>query len=286
VGVDLSGKALWTYSEKDNKNIQLSGGDVDLGQLPDVDIGGGNFITIEELAILVGQNSEAIDDLKDRVTQNETDISANSGLIASNTSAIAALDVRVEALEKWQEDMEQAIGNLVIGLDEMQKQIDLNTTGVGENADEIQKLWAEIGLVEGGVNYAGNYNAGTNLISTVSDYAASLDVEAGQTLASNVGDKQKGLFFIVTTPGTLQNSGGDGSQDNQECFVGDWLICDGTKYVLASYQMETVSFGQLAGDPYDNDALKAALEAKVSRDNDKIEGGTYSPARTYANRND
>jgi len=286
VGVDLQGKSIWTYSQNEGKNIQLSGGDVDLGQLPSVDIGGGNYVTLAELAILVGQNQTEIDDLKGLVSQNETNIGLNAGLIADNTTEIGRLDGRVTALEEWQKDSEQAVANLVIALEAMQVQIDDNTTAHLANAGEIEKLWAEIGLIEGGLNYAGNYNAATNLIASVSDYADSLNVAAGETLGANVGDAQKGLFFIATTAGTLQNSGGDGSQDGQEVYVGDWLICDGTKYVLASYQMETVSFGQLAGDPYDNDALKAALNEKISRTNDTIEGGTYTPARTYANRND
>ena len=286
VGVDLQGKSLWTYSQNEGKNIQLAGGDVNLEQLPDVDIGDGNFVTIEELAIIVGQNQADLDELEGRISTNEGNISTNAGGISANATEIGKLDGRVTALEGWQKDSEQGIANLILELESMNEQIDLNKKAHEANAGEITKLWAEIGLVEAGLQYAGNYNAQTNLIATVSDYAASLGVETGQTLSANVGQAQKGLYFIATAAGNLQNSGGDGSQDNQDVYVGDWLICDGTKYVLANYQMESVSFGQLGGDPYDNDALKLALDAKISRDNDVVEGGTYTPARTYANRND
>ncbi len=286
VGVDLQGKSIWTYSQNESKNIQLSGGDVELGQLPDVDLGGDNFVTIEELAIIVGQNQTDLADLEGRVFANEGDISTNKDGIAANLTAIGKLETSVEALEKWQEETDQWISNLTIELERMNGEIGANTTAHETNAAQIELLWNEIGLVEGGLQYAGNYNCGTNLISTVSDYAASLQVEAGQTLGANVGDDQKGLFFIATVAGTLQNSGGDGSQNGQEVYVGDWLICDGTKYVLANYQMETVGFEQIGGDPYENEKLKIALDAKISRVNDVIECGSYTPARTYANRND
>ena len=284
VGIDLTGKALYTSTDGTDI-VQLSGGEVNLGQLPDVDLGGDNYVTIEELALIVGQNQTDIDSLKGRVDQNETDIATNKDGISANATEIGKLDGRVKDLEAWVETHEADVGNLLIALDGLQTQVDNNETRSKDNASEITKLWNEIGLVEAGLQYAGNYNASTNLIATVSEYAASLGVEAGQTLSANVGNAQKGLFFIATTAGTLQNSGGDGSQDGQEVYVGDWLICDSSKYMLASYQMENVSFEQLGGDPYDNDALKAALEAKISRDNDVIEGGSYIPKNSYANRN-
>ena len=274
IGVDISGKSIWTYNGKDN--IQLSGGSIDLGQLPDVDIGGGNYLSIEELAILVGQNQSDISDLEERVTINEGEIKDNATNISNNSNSIVSLTDRVIALEAWQGEHEAAFQNLLLRIDGIEQDVGANTSAHTENAKQIGLLWAEVGLIEGGLSFAGTYDALLNQIDTVSAYADSLGVSSGSSLDSNVGEAYTGLYFIVDRPGTLNNTGGDGSEDQKEAYRGDWLICDGTKYVLANYQMETVSFSQLAGDPYDNDKLEIALDAKISRDNDKIEGGNYT----------
>ena len=274
IGVDITGKSLWTYNG--TTNIQLSGGSIDLGQLPDVDIGGGNFITIEELAILVGKNESDITELEVRVSTNEGDISTNAGAIAGNTTDIGKLDVRVKTLEDWKLAHEAEFANLLLRIDGIEGDIQSNTDAHVENAKQIGLIWAEVGLIEGGLSFAGTYNASTNKVASVSSYAATLGVTEGSTLNDNTGLDQTGLYFIVTTPGPLNNTGGDGSEDTKEAYRGDWLICDGSKYLLANYQMETVLFEQIDGDPYANDALKVALDAKISRENDTIVGGNYT----------
>ena len=275
VGVDISGKSLWTYNGKDN--VQLAGGDIDLGQLPDIDIGGGNYVNLGELALIVGTNQEDI-------TQLKLDVSANTTDIGLNTAAIATLNGKVAALELWQSDHEAAVGNLLIALGALEERVTDNETNIGTNAGEIEKIWAEIGLIEGGLQFAGTYKTSINLIESVTTYAADKGVTAGMPLSSALGDGTKGLYFIAMDGGTLQNSG-DVDQDGAAVFPGDWLVCDGTKYLLLNYQLETTSFGQIAGDPYDNEKLGLALDAKISRDGDVIEGGNYNPETSYANRN-
>jgi len=274
IGVDITGKSLWTYNG--TTNIQLSGGPIDLNQLPNVDIGGGEFITIQELAILVGKNESDIAELEVRVSTNEGDISTNAGAIADNLTAIGNLDVRLKTLEDWQVAHEIAFQNLLLRIDGIEGDIDDNTAAHEANKDQIDLLWKEVGLIEGGLSFAGTYNASTNKVASVSSYAATLGVTEGSTLNDNTGLDQTGLYFIVTTPGPLNNTGGDGSEDTKEAYRGDWLICDGSKYLLANYQMETVLFEQIDGDPYANDALKVALDAKISRENDTIVGGNYT----------
>lgn len=275
IGVDISGKALWTFDG--TGNIQLSGGEIDLGQLPDIDIGGGNYVTLSELALIVGTNQEDIAQLKIDVATNKSDIGVN-------TAAIATLTQKVAALEIWQIDHEAAVGNLLIELGKLEQRVEDNESDIFDNATEIGKIWAELELVEGGLSFAGTYDASINQIDSVTDYAVSKGISEGDTLASAVGDGTKGLYFIADTGGTLQNSG-NVDEDGKTVYPGDWLVCDGTKYLLLNYQMETVSFGQIAGDPDDNEKLKAALEAKISRNNDVIEGGTYAPKVAYVNRN-
>jgi hypothetical protein len=274
VGVDISGKSLWTYNGKNN--IQLAGGDIDLGQLPDVDIGGGIYVDLGELALIVGTNQEDITKLKLDVAANTTDI----GL---NTAAIATLSSKVAALELWQKDHEAAVGNLLIALGELEARVEVNEGGIETNKTEIAKLWAEIGLIEGGLSFAGTYKTSINLIETVTTYAADKGITTGMPLSSALGDGTKGLYFIAMDGGTLQNSGG--TDDGKTVYPGDWLVCDGTKYLLLNYQLESTSFGQISGDPYENEKLGLALDAKISRDGDVIEGGVYAPETAYVNRN-
>ena len=229
------------------------------------------------MALIVGANEADIAQLKLDVATNKDDIGVN-------TAAIATLTQKVTALEIWQIDHEAAVGNLLIELNKLEKRVTDNETNISTNASEISNLWAEIGLVEGGLSFAGTYDASINLIDSVTDYAADKGVTTGMPLSSAVGDGTKGLYFIADTGGTLQNSG-NADDDGKTVYPGDWLVCDGTQYMLLNYQLETVSFGQIAGDPDDNDKLKAALEAKISRENDVVEGGTYAPKTAYVNRN-
>ena len=274
VGVDISGKSLWTFDG--NGNVQLAGGDIDLGQLPDIDIGGGNYVDLGELALIVGGNQEDITKLK-------ADVAANTTNVGLNTAAIATLNQKVAALEQWQTDHEAAVGNLLIALAALEDRVEANETDIGLNQDEIQKLWAEIGLVEGGLSFAGSYNAASGLIESVSAYADSLGVQVTTPLSNALGEERKGLYFINNTLGELKNSGG--SDDGKQVYPGDWLVCDGTQYLVLNYQMETISFEQILGEPEENDKLKVALAAKISRDNDTVDGGTYSPAKSYLDRN-
>lgn len=281
IGVDLSGKSLWTYSQNLDKNIQLSGGPVDIDQLPDIDIGGGQFITIEELALLVLENQTDISELEGKVKQNETDISENDTAIKGNTSKIENHEGRIAALETWQTNTIPVLNNIIGELGRLDGKIDANTDLITANAGEIEDIWDEIGLIEAGLIFAGGYNANASQIASVSTYAANLGVTVGERLSDCVGEKYKGLYFIVTTDGTISDIT---VPDNKEAFSGDWLVCDGTKYILLNYALETVSFSQILGSPDDNVALKAALGEKISRENDVVDGGTYSPVTPFMGR--
>jgi hypothetical protein len=274
VGVDISGKSLWTFDG--TENVQLAGGDIDLGQLPDIDIGDGNFITLGELALIVGGNQEDITKLK-------LDVAANTANVGSNTASIALLNQKVAALELWQRDHEAAVGNLLIGIAALEDRIEVNEGDIDTNKSEIAKLWNEIGLVEGGLSFAGSYNAASGLIESVSAYADSLGVQVTTPLSNALGEERTGLYFINNTLGELKNSGG--TDEGKQVYPGDWLVCDGTQYLVLNYQMETISFEQILGQPEENENLKVALDAKISRDNDVIEGGNYSPANPYLDRN-
>ena len=58
--------------------------------------------------------------------------------------------------------------------------------------------------------------------------------------------------------------------------VGDWLVSDGIHgWLLFELGQQEVTFGMIGGSPYDNNALKGALDAKIDIDG-TIVCGTYS----------
>ena len=271
VGVDLSGEKLWTFNG--TKNIILGGADIEIGDLPGIEMPDGSYVTLTELAAQVAANKQDIADLEDRVDQNETNISQHNTLISQ-------LDFRIGVLERWQEDHEEAVGNLLIAIKDISDTADEALDLAQNNKTEIDGIIAEIGLIEAGMQYGGNYDASTNLVTSVSALAGDQGVSAGQPLQNFVS--LKGFYYIVTNEGTLQNV--SSNVNGEFAYRGDWLISDGTQFLLANYQMETVSFADLAGKPTDNAALAAELALYLKKDGDTLEGGTYAPKVTYSQK--
>ena len=268
---DLSGKKLWTFNG--TENIILSGADIEIGDLPSIELPDGGYITLTELVALAKQNEADIADLEGRVSQNESDISQNQTLISQ-------LDFRIGVLERWQQDHEEAVGNLLIAIGEISDTADEALALAESNKGEIDGIIAEIGLIEAGMQYGGNFDASTNLVTSVSALAAEKGVSAGQPLQNFVS--LKGFYYIVTNEGTLQNV--SSNVNGEFAYRGDWLISDGTQFLLANYQMETVSFADLAGKPTDNAEMASELALYLKKDGDVLEGGTYTPKVTYSQK--
>ena len=271
VGVDLAGEKLWTFNG--TKNIILGGADIEIGDLPSIEMPDGSYVTLTELAAQVAANKQDISDLEDRVDQNETNIS-------QHTTLISQLDFRIGVLETWQQDHEEAVGNLLIAINAISDTADEALDLAQSNKGEIDAIIAEIGLIEAGMQYGGNFDASTNLVTSVSALAAEKGVSAGQPLQNFVS--LKGFYYIVTNEGPLQNV--SANVNGEFAYRGDWLICDGSQFLLANYQMETVSFADLAGQPTDNAALATELALYLKKDGDTLEGGTYAPKVTYSQK--
>ncbi len=271
VAVDISGEKLWTFDG--TNNIVLGGAEIQIGDLPQIELPDGNYVTLTELAAMVAANKEDIDELEDRVDQHDKDISASKNLISQ-------LDYRVGVLEQWQEAHEEAVGNLLIAIQDISDTADEALGLAKSNKGQIDLIIEEIGLIEAGLQYGGNFDASTNLITSVSDLASDKGVTAGQPLQNFVS--LKGFYYIVTSAGTLQNVSSNVNGDF--AYRGDWLICGGTQFLLANYQMETVAFADLAGKPTDNEEMVKELSLYLKRDGDTIEGGTYTPAITYSEK--
>ena len=274
LAIDLTNQII--YTNDGTQIVELAGGVVDWEQIdPDT-------IPIEIINIINNpDNPNYVDlaELKAQVNQNTIDISTNSGAIAGHETRIKNLETAVAALEAWAETVDDAVGNLDTALTELAGKVSDNTTNIGVNAGDIADIKAELALLEAGLQFGGTYDASTSQLVAISDYADSLGVQPGNL---PLGQAFKGLYFIVVVEGTLSGSAtGNPDLEGAQIFVGDWLICEGNSYVAANYGLEAVSFGQIGGDPYDNAALKAALDAKLSKEDDVLEGGTYIGTARY-----
>jgi len=268
LGVDISGEKLWTFNGQ--KNIILSGADLNIGDLPEIGLPDGSYVTIEILAGMVVQNTTDIAELDLRVTANE-------GAIGSNTAQISLLSDKVAALELWQESHEEAVGNLIIELTRIDALASEANDRSIENATAIRSLEDELALIEAGLQYGGNYDAASGLIVSVSEWADNLGMAPNQPLQNFVANK--GIYFIVTKEGTLKNV--SANVDGQFAYTGDWLICDGTQWLLANYGFEETTFSNIGGEPLDNPKLAAEFALYLKKDGDVLEGGTYTNTKSY-----
>lgn len=277
LALDLTNQIIWTNTGStgtDDDIVAMGGGEVDWEQIinvpPEI---------INLLPNVDNPNYVDLAALKVQVDKNTTDIGTNTGAIANHETRIVELEGKVAALEAWADTIDEAVGNLITGLAELTNIVSDNTTNIGVNAGDIAAIQAELALLEAGLQFGGTYDASTNALVAISDYAASIGVDPG---GLPFGNAFKGLYFIVTEGGTLTQAGtGNADLEGVQIYVGDWLICEGASYVAAFYGLETTSFDQLAGSPYDNDALAAALNAKLSKEDDVLEGGTYIGTARY-----
>lgn len=215
---------------------------------------------------------------------------------------LAALEQRVEdaeidisALQAWETVAKQEISALQAQQATNTGNIAQNTTDIGKNTTAITGAVARLDAVEPkveknikdikdlqdqlgqdltGLQPAGTYNAATNKVKTVLAAGTAAGIQPDDALVSHLGDDYVGLYFIVDEPGTLANTGTPARADGEYANTGDWLLSDGPHWVHFEFGSAGVTFSEIAGSPYDNAALEAALNAKMDADA-KIDGGTY-----------
>ena len=194
---------------------------------------------ISKLETDVAKNAGDILTNTGNITQNTTDIGKNAVAIKGNTDAIGVLDGRV-------------------------------TTNEGDIAD----IKAQINADLTGLNLAGTYDASINKIKTVKSSAAAAGFVENTSLSEYLGNAYAGFYFIVDEPGELASTGTPARADGEFANTGDWLVNDGPHWVHFEFGSADTTFSQIAGSPYDNDALGAELNAKMDKDA-VISGGTY-----------
>lgn len=215
---------------------------------------------------------------------------------------LKALEKRVDdaegdiaALEAWETVAKQQIADLQAqqaintgNIDKNTTDIGKNTTAIGgavtrldavepkveKNIQDIKDLQDQLGQDLTGLQPAGTYNAAINKVKTVLAAGTAAGIEVGDSLVSHLGDDYVGLYFIVDEPGELANTGTPARADGEQANTGDWLLSDGPHWVHFEFGSAGVTFSEIAGSPYDNAALEAALDSKMDADA-IIDGGTY-----------
>ena len=189
---------------------------------------------------------QEIVDLQTQQAINTAAISQNTTDIGKNTTAISGAVDRLDAVEPK----------------------------VEQNIQDIKDLQDQLGQDLTGLQPAGTYNAANNTVKTVLSAGTAAGIQVGDSLVSHLGDDYVGLYFIVDEPGTLANTGTPARADGEQANTGDWLLSDGPHWVHFEFGSAGVTFSEIAGSPYDNAALGAALDSKMDADA-KIDGGTY-----------
>ena len=281
IGIDITNKVIWTFSEKDNAMVELAGGSVDWGQIegipPEIiniinnNDGNPDYIDLATLKAQVATNTGDIIDLKGAVGALETAVSGIEGqlitlggLIQDNASAIAGLQSGVGANE--------------LAIDALEQRVSINEGGISDNKSEIQRLESLINNSLTGLVLGGEYDANRNVCATVTNEGFAAGLKIDQPLPAP-SESTKGVYVIVTVEGPLSGTGTKAptrEEDGTMAHVGDWLVSDGIHgWILFELGQQDVTFGMIGGDAYDNQNLAGHLNAKLDVDG-TIDCGNYT----------
>lgn len=274
IGIDIELKKIWTFSTKDNDFIELSGGDIKWDQIdpesfpeeitnilyPD---GNPDYVDLAVLKAQVQSNTGRIADLeavvgdatKGLVKELEdlkVKVDANTVGVGQNAAEIITLKGRVGTNEL----------NITANL----TAIGANTEAISINAGEIERLEGLINNSMTGLVLGGEYDAFQNQVVSVTGGGIDAGLRPGEALPAP-SESTKGIYVIVTVEGPLSGTGTrapNREEDGTIAHVGDWLVSDGIHgWLLFELGQQDVTFGMIGGSPYDNQALKGALDAKI-----------------------
>lgn len=274
IGIDIELKKIWTFSTKDNDFIELSGGEIKWDQIDPESFP-------EEITNILYPDGNP----------DYVDLAVLKEQVQSNTGRIAALEAVVgdatKGLVKELEDLKVKVdGNTVgvglnaaeiitlkgrVGTNELN--ITANLTAIGANAEAISINAGEIERLEGLINNSmtglvlgGEYDAFQNQVVSVTGGGIDAGLRPGEALPAP-SESTKGIYVIVTVEGPLSGTGTrapNREEDGTIAHVGDWLVSDGIHgWLLFELGQQDVTFGMIGGSPYDNQALKGALDAKI-----------------------
>ena len=281
IGIDITNKVIWTYSQKDNEMVELAGGSVDWGQIENIppeiiniinnNDGNPNYVDLAALAAQVATNTGDIIDLK--------------GAIGSLESAVGGIEGQLVVLGGLIQDNTDAIGGLVsdvganeLAIDALEGRVFINEGAIGDNKSEIQRLEGLINNSLTGLVLGGDYDASSNTVAGLTNDGIDAGLRLDQPLPPP-SEKTKGVYVVVTVAGPLEGTGTKApnrEEDGTMAHVGDWLVSDGIPgRLLFELGQQDVTFGRIGGSPYDNKALEDALNAKSDVDG-TIDCGQYT----------
>lgn len=278
LAIDMKNSVLYTKDGNDNI-IQLGGGDVNWNQIigiPEeiiniIDINADGYIDLKALLALAEKNETDIGTLNtdlallaERVSANETNISLHDGRLTTLENVINGTGGILERLGDVESDIVDIKADVID-----------NTTAIGENKYEIELINQKLNQDLTGLVLAGGYSAASNTITSVKSEAASAGFKEGDPLNLYLGNKYAGYYFIVNEAGILQNTGSPARSDNENAFVGDWLVSDGPHWLHFNFSQESTLWGTISGDITAQDDLTAALELKFDKDGGTLSCGRY-----------
>jgi len=226
------------------------------------------YVSLDALVAQVKANQDAIAALeawettaKGEISKLQSDVSANAGLIAQNTSDIGKLNT-----SQGSQDILISANNAAIG--ELDGRVEANE-------DEIELIKAQLDKELTGLVLAGTYSAASNKITSVKTDAAPAGFVENTSLNAYLGNDYAGYYFIVDEPGQLANTGTPARADGEDAFVGDWLVSDGPHWLHFNFSQESTVWGTIGGDITAQDDLQDQFATKLGV-NDTIDGGTYT----------
>lgn len=278
IGVDLTDGILYSSTDG-NDIIELGRGEISweniTGKPPTIDPDDGdNYVDLTALEARVGVNEVDIAALKAAVADLESDLAALEGKVDKNTENIAAnagnISTNTNNISTL-DDQINADGGLADKIEE-------NTTNIGLNKDEIDKLKDLLDANLTGLVMGGEYDASINQVSKTTAAGEAAGLEQGQSLPT--GEGTKGIYVIVTKEGVLANTGGSPARsDGDTAHVGDWLVSDGIHgWILFSFGMDAVNWGMIGGDIESQEDLMAKFDEYIKH-TDTINCGTYTTTR-------
>jgi len=286
IGIDIEDKKIWTFSTKDNDFVELSGGDINWNQIdpesfpdeitnilfPD---GNPNYVDLSVLKAQVESNTDRIGALEDVVGD------ATKGLVKEIEDLKGKVDTNADDISKNASDISglaTRVGTNELNISANTTAIGVNTGDISTNADEIKRLEGLINNSMTGLVLGGEYDAFQNRVVTCTNEGFTAGLKIGEALPAP-SESTKGIYVIVTVEGPLSGTGTmapNREEDGTIAHVGDWLVSDGIHgWLLFELGQQEVTFGMIGGSPYDNQALKDALDAKIDVDG-TIVCGSYS----------
>ena len=282
IGIDITNKVIWTFSQSEGKMVELAGGDIDWDQIdPDtlppeiINIINGtdnpDYINLADLKAQVDANTGAIADLEAALAEIEKTVGTLQTQVEANTKQIGTNkdDIATNATN---------IGSNALAIGSLEGRMDSAEGNIKDNADEIVRLESLINNSLTGLVLGGEYDANRNVCATVTNEGFEAGLKIDQALPAP-SEATKGIYVIVTVEGPLSGTGTRSptrEEDGTVAHVGDWLVSDGIHgWILFELGQQDVTFGMIGGDAYDNENLAGHLNAKLDVDG-TIDCGNYA----------